>query len=156
MPESSAALFDQHHLAVFRYLLRLLGRRDVAEDLTQEVFVRVVRHQERYTDCGQPRAWLLRIARNLAIDWQRARHRTPEGADVDVPDRAPGPDLDMALRQALAALAHDDREVFLLRTIGGLGHHEIATIVGATPAAVRCRIHRARARLRQALEAPHP
>jgi RNA polymerase sigma-70 factor (ECF subfamily) len=68
-----AALFERYHLAIYRYLLRMTRRRDVAEDLAQDVFVRVLGGRGRdVLDTGDSyRAWLFRVAHNLLIDWQR-------------------------------------------------------------------------------------
>jgi len=148
MPDSPAELFDRHHLAVYRYLLRMTARRDVAEDLTQDVFLRVVRGQDRYDERGQQRAWLLSIARNLLLDRHRRAQREPTTVVEEVADRAAGPDVGIDLRQALDRLPESDREVFVLRVVAGLGHEDIARVTGATAASVRCRIHRARAALK--------
>src|SRR5262245_16724050 len=74
-------LFERHHLVVFRFLLRMTGSAPVAEDLTQEVFLRVVRALPSYEEQSRERAWIFRIARNVLVD----RHREIERAPVAVP-----------------------------------------------------------------------
>lgn len=152
-------LFDRHHRAIFRFFVRS-GAGAGAEDLMQDVFLRALRlagsrHDDPLRD---PRAWLFRIARNLWIDHLRQRRRrapreAPADFDPDRADTASGPaqDLQLRLDQALAALPAGEREAFLLREVGGLGYVEIGEITGATPAAVRSRIFRARRELRSAL-----
>ena len=151
MPDSPAELFERHHLVVYRYLLRMTGRGDVAEDLTQEVFVRVVRGADGYDERGQERAWLFSIARNLLIDFQRKRRREPVDAVEDMVNGDSDPDVSLDIKRAIATLPETDREAFLLRVVVGLGHDEIAALVGATPASVRCRIYRARVALKAML-----
>lgn len=151
MQASAAELFQRHHLAVYRFALRMTGRSDVAEDVTQEVFLRVVRSLPTYDDRGQGLAWLLAIARNLLVDGHRRNGRDPAvPLDEDVRVNARIPER-AALAEALGRLPEADREVFVLRVVSGLGHDDIARVVGATPAAVRCRIYRARVALRSML-----
>ena len=119
MPDSPAELFDRHHLVIYRYLLRMTRRRDVAEDLTQEVFLKVIRGMDSYDDRGHPRAWLMSIARNLLIDQQRKSRREPTGVATDVAGGLPGPDVGIDLRQAIGRLPEADRDVFLLREVIG-------------------------------------
>jgi RNA polymerase sigma-70 factor (ECF subfamily) len=150
----AASLFRQHHLALFWYALRLTGRRDVAEDVVQEVFVRVVRGLETYRPAGRDVAWLFTIARRLLIDRQRSQQRRPdEMAETpsSEPRSDPSQELEFALAQALADVPEADREAFLLREIGGLSYVEIAAACEATIDSVRSRIYRARIRLRTAL-----
>jgi RNA polymerase sigma factor (sigma-70 family) len=151
-----AELFDRHHVAIYRYLLRMTGSRETAEELTQDVFVRVLKGLEHYQERDQERAWLFRIARNLRCDHARHRHRQPPSTpleDVELlePQRQ---ELHVSLARALAALAEDEREAFVLGEIGGFSYVEIGVICETTPAAIRSRIYRARLALRRALDAP--
>src|SRR4029077_20351879 len=104
---------------------------------------------------GEVRAWLFHIARNLALDHHRKRLRHPEpSALMDDGARLPSQDVDLAVNEALAALADLDRDVFLMREVAGLGYEEIGRACGLTPDAVRSRIHRARLQLREHLASP--
>lgn len=151
MADSLERLFELHHIAVYRYLLRMTGRREVAEDLTQEVFLRVLRGLNAYDDRGHGRAWLIRIARNLMIDGRRRSLREPPLVTQDVAGAMNGPELPLEISLAMARLPDDEREAFVLRAVVGLGHEEIAGVVRATAASVRCRIYRARVALRSML-----
>src|SRR3989449_2379762 len=147
---NAADLFRQHHLALFRYAFRLTGRRDVAEDVVQEVFVRVVRGLETYRPAGRDLAWLFTIARRLLIDHQRSWRRQPDETPAmswSEPRVDPSQELTVALAQALDDVPDVDREAFLLREIGGLSYQEIAAVCDGTIDAVRSRIYRARMRL---------
>jgi len=144
-------LFTEHRDGVFRYVRRIVGQPEAARDLTQEVFLRVSRAGVPDTANEGRRAWLFRIARNLALNHLRDHRRQP--ATVEIEDRS-GPatqELSTALRQALAALPEIDRDIFLLRELAGLPYDEIGSTCGVTTDAVRSRLHRARQQLRQAL-----
>jgi RNA polymerase sigma-70 factor (ECF subfamily) len=153
-PPDPAQLFDRHHLAVFRFLRRMTGDPSLAEDLTQEVFLRVVRSVDTYEERSREAPWIFRIARNVLVDRHRARARSPQDAamqDAVVASRPAPQVLTAVLGQALARLPEEDREAFLMREVGGLGYREIAEASGATPDAARMRIYRARVALRKAL-----
>jgi RNA polymerase sigma-70 factor (ECF subfamily) len=147
-------LFDLHRQGIFRYLCRLIGQAEPARDLTQEVFLRATRAGTPATDHDGERAWLFSIARNLGLNFLRdgARRRLamPSGPASE-PWGAATQELSIALSQAIAALPEGERDVFLLREVGGLNYQEIATACGLTTTAVRSRLHRAREQLRSTL-----
>lgn len=147
-------LFDRHHLAVFRYFQRRVGERQQAEDLTQEVFLRVVRGSEAYRNEEREVAWLFTIARNVFRDHKRRVARKPRPASLEVAGPVPiepMQHLSHSLSEALQQLVVGESEAFLMRELAGLSYTEIAVIVEATPDAVRNRIHRARRTLRELL-----
>ena len=98
-------------------------------------------------------AWVFRIARNIRLDHWRTQGRAPRSEPLQGDDLvAPAARVDgLALDEALERLGDAEREAFVLREVAGLGYAEIADATGATPDAVRNRIHRARMALRQAL-----
>jgi RNA polymerase sigma-70 factor (ECF subfamily) len=152
-------LFERHHLAVFRFLRRLDGTGRHAEDLTQEVFLRVVRALHTYEERQLEKAWIFRIARNVWLDHCRGAGRRRDSQPLDE-----GPVLSVAARQgirlaldeALGQLGETEREAFLMREVGGLGYVEIAEALAITPGAARNRIHRARLALRLLLAVSRP
>ncbi len=155
MTGDTEALFVANQGRLFRYFRRAVGHDEAARDLTQDVFVRISRTSIPQAADGEVRAWLFRIARNLALDHHRQRARRPEPvALVDEGSRSPSQDVDLAVNQALAALPDLDRDVFLLREVAGLGYDEISRACALTPDGVRSRIHRARLALRASLAAP--
>lgn len=157
---SALDLFERHHLAVFRFFRRMGVGVDDAEDLTQEVFLRVVKAVSAYQDRNLERAWVFRIARNVRLDGWRARGRTPAPealADCEPAESSAQHAERLAIDEALGQLGQAEREAFVLREVGGLGYAEIADVAGATPDAIRSRIHRARLALREALASrPRP
>jgi RNA polymerase sigma-70 factor (ECF subfamily) len=160
---SGAAVRDllaQVRPAVLRYALARLGRRDVAEDVTQEVCLAVLTGLSRYEDTGRPfRSYVFAIAAHKVADAHRAAYRGAVAVandDMpDSPDDAPGPE-EQALRNDDARAAHallgtlpeDQRELLLLRVAAGLSAEEVGAVLGMTPGAVRVAQHRALTRLR--------
>ena len=143
------SLFARYREPVYRFLRRMLRDGPAAEDLTQDTFLRALGGP--YQSNGNERAWIFQIARNLARDRARANGRRPPLVELD--DRgAPvaDPALALSIEAALAQLPDDDREVFLLREVGGLSYAEIGAACGLTADAVRSRLHRARLTLRAA------
>jgi RNA polymerase sigma-70 factor, ECF subfamily len=127
-------------------------QRDIAEDIVQETFARVVRRMERYDPRGRDLQWLFTIVRRLLLDRQRTLARRP-AEPLDHAERAgeAQQELSIALREALDTLQEVEREAFLLREVGGLTYQEIATVTHSTVDSVRSRIYRARVQLREAL-----
>ena len=143
-------LFATYREPVYRFLKRFLHDGTAAEDLTQEAFVRAL--GGRWQPGGQARAWIFQIARNLARDHLRAQARRPILSPLgEHESRLRDPGTALALDAALATVDVDDREVFLLKELGGLTYAEIAVACGMTPDAVRSRLHRTRLALRRQL-----
>jgi len=148
----NASLFLEHRDGVFRYLCRVVGHTETARDLTQEVFLRVTRAAARPAEPAERRAWVFRIARNLALNHVRDVRRQPAETALDVdPGRRATQETAVAVRQALATLPELDRDIFLLRESAGLSYDEIARACEISPDAVRSRLHRTRLALRAAL-----
>ncbi|HXA57573.1 MAG TPA: RNA polymerase sigma factor SigE [Streptosporangiaceae bacterium] len=156
-----------HSARVYRLAYRLTGNRHDAEDLTQEVFVRVFRSLSNYTP-GTFEGWLHRITTNLFLDGARRRQRIRfEGLADDAADRLQGREptpaqvyddqnFDADVQNALDALAPEYRAAVVLCDIEGLSYEEIAATLGVKLGTVRSRIHRGRAQLRAALEHRRP
>jgi RNA polymerase sigma-70 factor (ECF subfamily) len=152
----------RHSDRVYRLAYRLTGNRPDAEDLTQEVFVRVFRSLHTYTP-GTFEGWLHRITTNLFLDQARRKQRIrfdalPEDADNRLPSAAVGPEsasmdqqFDADVEAALAVLPADFRAAVVLCDVEGLSYEEIADVLGVKMGTVRSRIHRGRAMLRKEL-----
>ena len=153
---------ELHSARVFRLAYRLTGNAHDAEDLTQEVFVRVFRSLDKYTP-GTFEGWLHRITTNLFLDQARRRSKIRfdalgEDAEDRLASRGVTPDtavlegiFDDDVESALAALPPDFRAAVVLCDIEGLSYEEIADVLGLKLGTVRSRIHRGRSMLRQAL-----
>ena len=143
-------LFSAHRDRVFRYLSRIVGQGEAGE-LTQEVFLRVARGPVPNADDAGRRAWIFRIARNLALNHVRDDRRRGIAVESSESAAPATQEMSAALHQALEQLAPTDRDVFLMREAGGLSYEEISVACEITADAVRSRLHRARQQLRQVL-----
>jgi RNA polymerase sigma factor (sigma-70 family) len=148
-------VFAAHREGILRYLTRIVGPGE-APDLAQEVFLRVSRSGIPDADAERQRAWVFRIARNLALNHRRDTNRRPRAVALEDRPGAAAQEVAAALREALDQLPAVDREVFLLREAAGLSYDEIAAACDLTSAAVRSRLHRARQQLRACLAPPAP
>jgi RNA polymerase sigma factor (sigma-70 family) len=156
-----------HSARVYRLAYRLTGNTHDAEDLTQEVFVRVFRSLATYSP-GTFEGWLHRITTNLFLDMARRRQRIRfEGLGEETTARLSGAEptpaqvfddrhLDGDVQAALKALPPEYRAAVILCDIEGLSYEEIADTLGIKLGTVRSRIHRGRAQLREALEHRRP
>jgi RNA polymerase sigma-70 factor (ECF subfamily) len=143
-------LFIAHRDGVFRYLCRIVGQGE-ARDLTQEVFLRVARGPVPEASEEAQRAWVFRIARNLALNHVRDGQRQPLTVELSDAARPATQEMALALHEALGSLAALDRAVFLLREAAGLTYEEIALARDLSVDAVGSRLHRARLQLRELL-----
>jgi RNA polymerase sigma factor (sigma-70 family) len=167
VPPSWEDVVRDHSARVYRLAYRLTGNTHDAEDLTQEVFVRVFRSLPSYTP-GTFEGWLHRITTNLFLDMARRRQRIRfEGLGEETESRLGGAEptpaqafddrhLDSDIQAALKGLAPEYRAAVILCDIEGLSYEEIAAALGIKLGTVRSRIHRGRAQLRAALEHRRP
>jgi RNA polymerase sigma-70 factor (ECF subfamily) len=167
-PPSWEQVVQEHSARVYRLAYRLTGNRQDAEDLTQEVFVRVFRSLSSYTP-GTFEGWLHRITTNLFLDQVRRKQRIRfDSLPEDAGDRLAGSgdlaperawehnNLDHDVQRALDTLPPEFRAAVVLCDIEGLSYEEIAATLGVKLGTVRSRIHRGRAQLRQALAHRRP
>ena len=146
-PEGLHFLYARYAPDVLRYVASFVHDHHEAEDITQGVFTKLVTAINKYEQREVPfAAWILRVARNAALDHMRAR-RTIPSEEVRVADAGLAQtsfDRSRDLRQALEQLPDDQREVLVLRHIVGLSPAEIADAVGRTESSVHGLHHRGR------------
>ena len=152
------ALYRANVARVHALCLRMLGDREAAEELTQDVFVRAWERLGSFRGESRFATWLHRVAVNAALDALRKRARWRErfatSPDPDVLVEAPsiGPRTgDADLERAIAALPPRARSVFVLHDIEGHAHREIAALTGTAVGTSKAHLHRARRLLREAL-----
>ncbi len=157
-------LYERYGRDVFRFICAHLGNTQDAEDLTEEVFVRVWRALPRYHEKGVPfRAYLLRVSRNALIDFYRRSRRQGRPVSYEEYQHIPEQQTDLTetlavrsnrreLVRALAQLREDYREVLALRFLQDLSPQETAHVMQRSAGAVRVLQHRALQALREVLE----
>jgi RNA polymerase sigma-70 factor (ECF subfamily) len=155
--EALRYLYVRYADNVYGYVASILHDDHEAEDVTQQVFAKLMTVLHKYEPRDVPfAAWILRVSRNLAVDHMRARRAIPcdevralrRGADEESVRQ-----LSLTLREALATLTQDQREVLVLRHVVGLSPGEIAGRLGRTEPSVHGLHHRGRGALRSALAA---
>ena len=170
-------LLRRHRGPLFTFLLRMLGDKARAEDLTQETFLRLIKGAGAWRESARFKTWLYTIARNLCVDagrrdkFRRAESLDAQGPGTDgegdgpplveqlagdaaAPDRSAGnARLRPVLLHALASLPHEQREVFVLREQAGLPFREIAAMLELNENTVKSRMRYALEGLRKQLEA---
>ncbi len=160
---------------VFALVFRMLGRRDEAEDLAQEVFVQVFKAIDQFRGDSKLSTWIYRIAVNLCKNRTKylSRRHANDQDDVDaMADRLPfsaakgvsvggisrpdelveGMQLEVVVKRAIAQIEPEFREVLILRDVEDMSYEEIAQVTGLADGTVKSRIHRARAQLRTLVE----
>ncbi len=157
--ELLALLFERHHRRTFGFFLRLCGDRQTAEDLTQDLFLQVLRSRETWQE-GRPfLPWLFQIARNLHVS--HLRRQRPEVASEALLELAPDPQDSAAtrvaaqedqelLQQALARLPAKKRELLLLSREESLSYQDLAGMLSCSYTSVKVQVHRALQDLRRA------
>ena len=151
------ALFEQYHGAIFAYLYRFVNDRELAHDLTQDVFEKVYAQRRQLTTVNNQRAWIYRIATNMAINAQKRRRRftwlpwqSSDGETWAVQDAHHHLDEQSAFGAALAQLPVKYRSALILFSVFDFKIREIAQVLNISEGAVKNRLYRAREMFRQA------
>lgn len=146
--------WQDHEAELLHFLLARLSSRDDAEDLLQELFVRLLQQGSSFCTVTQPKAWLYRVARNTLIDRQRTKKtftELPEGLPVDDPERAPIESLDACLWRNLAQLSPEDSLIIEQCDLHGMPQKDFAAQNGLSLPAAKARLRRAREKLKAAI-----
>jgi len=161
-PLNWEGIVEEHSARVYRLAYRLTGNRQDAEDLTQDVFIRVFRSLDTYEPGNFP-GWLHRITTNLFLDRVRRKSRLRmdgfgDGAEDRLLSQEVLPEyavhdanFDPDIEAALGSLSDEFRVAVVLCDIEGLSYEEIADVLGIKLGTVRSRIHRGRTQLRETL-----
>lgn len=135
--------YEEYKIGLYRFALSILKDETSAEDVLQEVFLRMMMGKY-WPQPGKERAYLYRCVRNLCYDELRRRKRISgeEKEPADASDR-------YLYLELIAPLSEQDRQIVTLRIVGGLTNREIGSIMGLTEQAVKKRYHRAIEKLRE-------
>ena len=158
------ALYRRHKDAIYRYLLRLCGHRDTAEDVFQEVWGKIVNARTSYRPTAKFTTFLYRVAHNCFIDHTRRnkRHSNHTALEPELHGH-PGEALELVterslarerLEIALATLPDEQRDAFLLSEEGGLSMDQIASVTGCNRETAKSRVRYAVDKLRSAIDEP--
>jgi RNA polymerase sigma-70 factor, ECF subfamily len=160
--EAFRLIFERYSRPVISFTFDLVNDRALAEELTQETFVRAYRAIRTMRKDTKLSTWLFGIARNVARESLRARARAKSHIDLadksvmDLSDHKPVPvdgllnkELSEVIRRSLAALDEDKRLVFTLKVLHQCSYEEIASITGSSIAKLKTDLHRARAEMRR-------
>jgi RNA polymerase sigma-70 factor (ECF subfamily) len=145
-----SSLFERYHRQLFAFFYQMLRDRSAAEDLVQDVFVRVLKYRRTFQPETSFKAWIFHIARNSRHDF--VRKHPPAGGTVDDAmasfDAGVGAQLEKddetaLLRRALSRLSADKRELIILARYRGMSYEELAALMEVDQGTVRVRLHRA-------------
>jgi RNA polymerase sigma-70 factor (ECF subfamily) len=171
--EAFAELVQRYQHRIVGVMHHLLGNMEEAEDLAQEVFLRVYRNRKKYTPMAKFSTWLFTIANNLALNVLRSRHRKPtvpldpgtsgplgpRPGENAVPAAGDSPSTQLrhrelagVIRDALNQLNERQKMAVVLNKFEEMNYAEIAEVMGLTTKAVKSLLSRARARLREVLQ----
>lgn len=156
-------MYDRHVDRVFRLAYRMTGDDALAQDVTQDTFVRAFDRIDGFRGASSLATWLYAIANSVALNALRKvkrlrnrESRLDEGVEIGAPDRGAEPDLKDRLAEAIGDLSEKYRQVFVLHDVEGFKHHEIAEMLGIEVGTSKAQLSRARAKLRTALDVHAP
>jgi RNA polymerase sigma-70 factor, ECF subfamily len=154
-------LYEEYHQEIFRYIFMMIGERQQAKDLMQETYVKALLNIEDFRGEASPKTWLYRIARNVAIDYQRKKkpatyyldHLLPIKSNQATPEEVTvlGDDVEQ-LYAALSRIKKGYRDVIILRKIREFSVMETATILGWKESRVKTTLHRGLDALRKEMK----
>jgi RNA polymerase sigma factor (sigma-70 family) len=156
--QQASLLFERYHKRIFNFLARMTMDRDLAEDLTQNVFLRIIRYRSSYRQGLKFQSWIYQIARNVFSDhYQANKNRFSDFVDVEkvsdhMADSNEEDDMDQkekVLHQSLAKLTEEQRELLILTRFQHMKYEEVATIMDTTVANIKVKVHRAILKLRE-------
>ncbi len=155
--EALGRLYGETHAAVYAFALSVVQNREDAEDVLQDVYVRIWKSAPSYRDMGKPLAWIFTIARNLALMEIRRKTRVvpvSPGEWEEIFLECPAVDAEDAqvLSSVMGILDEEERQIVLLHAAAGFKHRESAELLGMGLSTVLSKYSRALKKLRQALE----
>jgi len=149
----ASLLFDRYHKRIYNFLLRLCFDRMLAEDLTQNVFLRMIKYRSSYRSGAKFQSWIYQVARNIFadhyqsiknkgfVDVEKIGDMAEEDHDMDEQERL--------LHRSMEKLSPEQRELLVLTRFQHLKYEEVAQIMGTTVANIKVKVHRAILKLRE-------
>jgi RNA polymerase sigma factor (sigma-70 family) len=155
--EQAAVLFERYHLRLYNFLARLALNKEVGEDLTQNVFLRMLKYKHTYKEGMRFQSWIYQLARNVFSDhYQAIKRSSYSKTDIEqLADHLPDVDgsadeeREVRLHECLNQLSDEQRELLVLTRFQQLKYEEVAEILNTTVANVKVKVHRAMIKLKE-------
>jgi RNA polymerase sigma factor (sigma-70 family) len=156
--QQGALLFERYNKRIYNFLARMTMDRALAEDLTQNVFLRVIKYRNSYREGARFQSWIYQIARNVFSDhYQTIKNRFSDFVDVEkIRDHMADSDnaemqneKEELLQRSMEKLSDDQRELLVLTRFQQMKYEEVATLLDTSVANIKVRVHRALIKLRE-------
>lgn len=156
--QQASLLFDRYHKRLFNFLARMAMDRELAEDLTQNVFLRMIKYRKSYRADARFQSWIYQIARNVFSDhYQAVKNKKSDHMDVekigermaDENESKSVEEQEALLHRSLAMLNEEQRELLVLTRFQHMKYEEVADLMDTTVANIKVKVHRAIAKLRE-------
>ncbi len=155
--QQAAVLFDRYHKRIFNFLARMTMDRDMAEDLTQNVFLRMIKYRSSYREGNKFMPWIYQLARNIFSDHYQANKNKNRSFDVekmsdtiaDSEESKWQDDREELLQRSMARLDEEQRELLVLTRFQHLKYEEVAEMLNTSVANIKVKVHRAIGKLRE-------
>ncbi|HEY9006755.1 MAG TPA: sigma-70 family RNA polymerase sigma factor [Ohtaekwangia sp.] len=156
--QQASVLFERYNKRIFNFLARMTMDRALAEDLTQNVFLRMIKYRNSYREGARFQSWIYQVARNIFSDhYQAHKNKFSDFVDVEkVSDNLYDPDesqrideQEQLLQRSMAMLSEEQRELLVLTRFQHMKYEEVAVIMDTTVANIKVKVHRAILKLRE-------
>lgn len=156
--QQASVLFERYNKRIFNFLARMTMDRELAEDLTQNVFLRIIKYRSSYREGARFQSWIYQVARNIFSDhYQSHKNKFSDFVDVEkISDYMPESEenemwneREKLLHQSMAKLGDEQRELLILTRFQQMKYEEVALIMDTTVANIKVKVHRAIAKLRE-------
>jgi RNA polymerase sigma factor (sigma-70 family) len=153
-----SALFERYNRRIFNFLARMTMDRELAEDLTQNVFLRIIKYRNSYREGARFQSWIYQVARNVFSDhYQAHKNKFSDFVDVEkvsdyLQDSEETEALDereKLLQRSMALLSEEQRELLVLTRFQHMKYEDVAVIMDTTVSNIKVKVHRAIAKLRE-------
>jgi RNA polymerase sigma-70 factor (ECF subfamily) len=156
--QQATLLFERYNKRIFNFLARMTMDRNLAEDLTQNVFLRIIKYRTSYREGNKFQSWIYQVARNVFSDnYQAHKNKFSDFVDVEkisdhMADGEEGEEQDekeRILHRSMARLSEEQRELLVLTRFQQMKYEEVAAIMDTTVANIKVKVHRAIIKLRE-------
>lgn len=156
--QQATLLFERYNKRIFNFLARMTRDRATADDLTQNVFLRMIKYRSSYREGARFQTWIFQIARNVFSDhYQQHKNRYNDFVDVekirdrigDTDDMETRDEREALLQRSMARLTEEQRELLVLTRYQQMKYEEVALLMNTTVANIKVKVHRALGRLRE-------